>query len=422
MCARDACNHARMPFSMPFSMLPKMSSEVGVMRDEERVEEEEETREEQNKEEKKKEEEKNDDDDDDDDDVGDDVNNNDDDDDEGDDDYDVGDDDDDDDDEGDDDDDDDGDDNNVGKKLKKSKRKSATKIAGRRRKIRPSPGGKTCCFVGRVDYDCHKGRSDVKADRKLPEAEKHNFAATDRCCQTCSNHFKINKVTCCFVGRVDYDCHKGRSDVRADHKVPEAEKHNFAETAMCCRTCSNHFKFNKVTCCFVGHVDYDCHKGRSDLQAIFRVPEAEKHNFAATDRCCQTCSTHFKFNKVTCCFAGHVNYACHKGGSDVRATRFVPEAEKDNFPATARCCQTCSNLFREKLFFLKNIVCNICEVLGYPEDGPDSTPGGWRRLQTDDGITCFLCSQCWSRETRKRKRRQQGVPERRKGRKGNGDW
>jgi len=371
MCARDACNHARMPFSMPFSMLPKMSSEVGVMRDEERVEEEEETREEQNKEEKKKEEEKNDDDDDDDDDVGDDVNNNDDDDDEGDDDYDVGDDDDDDDDEGDDDDDDDGDDNNVGKKLKKSKRKSATKIAGRRRKIRPSPGGKTCCFVGRVDYDCHKGRSDVKADRKLPEAEKHNFAATDRCCQTCSNHFKINKVTCCFVGRVDYDCHKGRSDVRADHKVPEAEKHNFAETAMCCRTCSNHFKFNKVTCCFVGHVDYDCHKGSSDVQA--------------------TCK--------------------------------VPEAETDNFAATARCCRTCSNLFRDQLFFSKhNIVCDICEVLGYPEDGPDSTPGGWRRLQTNDGITCLLCTKCWNRETLKRRRRQQGVPERRKGRKGNGDW
>ena len=417
------------------------------MRDEERAEEKEEAREEEEEEEKKyeeeeeEEEEEKDDDLDDDDVDDDDV-----------DDYDVG------------DDDDDVDDYDVGEILKKTKRKPATKIANQRRKIRRFPIRKTCCFVNAEGYSCHKGKSNVQATRCVPESERNKFPEDARCCRTCCNHFKCSNVTCCFVNAEGYSCHKGKSNVRATRCVPESERNKFPEDARCCVTCCNHFKYSNVTCCFAGAKGYSCHKGDSNVQATrcvpesernkfpedarccnaccnhfkclnvtccfvnakgyschkgksnaparIRVPESERSKFPEDARCCDVCYNHFKYSNVKCCFVNAEGYSCHKGKSNVRATRCVPESERNKFPEDARCCRTCYNRLQDAYFFHLGRVCSDCRLLGYD---PATTPGAWM-------ANTLLCSKCVANKRSERVRRRKGIMKRRKGRKAKGDW
>ena len=373
MCI-GACNHGW----KPFGTLMKMISNTGAVRDEERTEEKEKARREEEEEEEEKkyekkgegkgEEEKDDGDGDGDGDGDDEEEKDDDDGDDGDDDDDG--------DEGDDDGDDD-DDDDKGKILKKSKRKPATKIAKQRRKNNRSPVRKS-------------------------------------------------KVTCCFAGLANYSCHTGGLDIQARCRVPEAEKDNFSENDRCCNTCYRHFTYSKVTCCFAGLANYSCHTGGLDTRATNRVPEAEKDKFSENDRCCTTCSRHFTYSNVTCCFAGLPNYSCHTGRLDIRALCRVPEAQKDNFSENDRCCDTCYRHFRDLHAFQNESVCENCEILGFL---PGSTPGGWMKYRLDEKESkalgadiLLLCSKCHDRESKKRQRRDEGVMERRKGQKRKGDW
>ena len=237
-----------------------------------------------------------------------------------------------------------------------------------------------------------------------------------------------SNFTCCFAGLAGYSCHTGGLTLKPYH-VPEAEKkkNNFSKNARCCRTCFRHFKYSNVTCCFAGLAGYSCHTGRLDIRATNMVPEAEKkkNNFSENARCCDTCSLHFKYSDVTCCFAGLAGYSCHTGRLDVRATINVPEAEKkkNNFSKNARCCATCYRYFRDLHAFQSESVCEICELL------PGPTSGGWRKFRLTEEESkalgadiLLLCSKCHHRESRKRQRRDEGVMERRKGRWKNGDW
>ena len=450
------------------------------MRDEERAEEKEEAREEEEEEEEEEEkkyeeeeeeeeEEKDDDDDDyevdDDDDY--EVDDDDDDDvDDDDDDYEV---DDDDDDYEVDDDDDDVDDYDVGEILKKTKRKPATKIANQRRKR--SPIRKTCCFAGAQGYSCrHKGDSNVRATRCVPESERNNFSEDAMCCNACYVHFKYSNVTCCFAGAQGYSCHKGDPNVRARNRVPESERKKFPEDAMCCDACYNHFKYlnveccfagaqgyschkgdsngqarnrvpesernkfpedarccdaccnhfkcSNVPCCFAGAQGYSCHKGDSNAQARKRVPESERNKFPEDAMCCDTCYNHFKCSNVTCCFAGAQGYSCHKGNPNVRARRSVPESERSKFPEDARCCLTCYNNVQDAHFFHLGRVCSDCLLLGYDRA---TTPGAWKRWRGLHGNT-LLCSKCFANKRNERVRRRKGIMKRRKGQKAKGDW
>jgi hypothetical protein len=142
--------------------------------------------------------------------------------------------------------------------------------------------------------------------------------------------------------------------------------------------------------------------------------------------CCDTCYQHFKYSNVTCCFAGLANYSCHTGRLDVRATRRVPEAKKDNFSENDRCCETCYRHFRDLHAFQNESVCENCEILGFL---PGSTPGGWMKYRLDEkerkalgADILLLCSKCYNQESKKRQRRDEGVMERRKGQKRKGDW
>ena len=183
---------------------------------------------------------------------------------------------------------------------------------------------------------------------------------------------------------------------------------------------------SKVTCCFAGLANYSCHTGGLDTRATNRVPEAEKDKFSENDRCCTTCSRHFTYSNVTCCFAGLPNYSCHTGRLDIRALCRVPEAKKDNFSENDRCCNTCYLHFRDLHAFQNESVCENCEILGFL---PGSTPGGWMKYRLDEKESkalgadiLLLCSKCHNRESKKRQRRNEGVMERRKGQKRKGDW
>ena len=404
MCPSGVCNEAFMPFRMP----PKRRS-VGAMCDEERAEEKEEAREEEEEEEEEEEkkyeeeeeeeeEEKDDDDDD----------------------YEV-----------DDDDDDDVDDDDYemeDKKkeeekddvLKKTKRKPATKIANQRRKIRRFPNRKTCCFAGAQGYSCrHKGDSNVRATRCVPESERKNFPEDARCCDACYRHFKCLNVTCCFVDAKGYSCHKGKSNAQARKRVPESERKNFPEDAMCCDACCNHFKYSNVPCCFADAEGYSCrHKGDSNAQATRCVPESERNNFPEDAMCCEACYRHFKYSNVPCCFAGAQGYSCHKGDSNAEARNRVPESERNKFPEDARCCATCYNHLQDAYFFHLGRVCSDCLLLGYD---PATTPGAWMAWRGLHGNT-LLCSKCFANKSKERVRRRKGIMKRRKGRKAKGDW
>ena len=270
MCPSGVCNEAFMPFRMP----PKRRS-VGAMCDEERAEEKEEAREEEEEEEEKKyeeeeeeeeEEKKN----------------------------------------------EEEEKNEEEKDDALKKRKPATKIANQRRKIRRFP------------------------------------------------------VTCCFVNAEGYSCHKGKSNVRATRCVPESERNKFPEDAKCCDACYKRFKYSNVTCCFVNADGYSCHKGKADVQARFRVPESEKNKFSENDR----------------------------------------------------CCKSCYNRLQDAHFFRLKRVCVNCRLLGYD---PANTPGAWKLWQVGND-RFLLCSTCYDNSQAQLKRRQNGVPERRKGREAKGDW
>ena len=391
MCPSGVCNEAFMPFRMP----PKRRS-VGAMCDEERAEEKEEAREEEEEEEEEKkyeeeeeeeEEEKDDDDDD----------------------YEV------------DDDDDDVDDYDVGEILKKTKRKPATKIANQRRKIRRFPNRKTCCFAGAQGYSCrHKGDSNVRATRCVPESERKNFPEDAMCCDACCNHFKYSNVPCCFADAEGYSCrHKGDSNFQVRSRVPESERKNFPEDARCCNACCNHFKCSNVTCCFADAEGYSCrHKGDSNAQATRCVPESERNNFPEDAMCCEACYRHFKYSNVPCCFAGAQGYSCHKGDSNAQARNRVPESERNKFPEDARCCATCYNHLQDAYFFHLGRVCSDCLLLGYD---PATTPGAWMAWRGLHGNT-LLCSKCFANKSKERVRRRKGIMKRRKGRKAKGDW
>jgi hypothetical protein len=246
------------------------------------------------------------------------------------------------------------------------KRKPATKIANQRRKIRRSPVRTTCCFVNADGYSCHKGKADVPARLRVPESEKNKFSENDRCCDACYKRFKFSNVKCCFVNADGYSCHKGDPNVRA-------------------------------TCC---------------------VPESEKNKFSENDRCCETCYRHFKCSNVTCCFVNADGYSCHKGKADVRARLRVPESEKNKFSENAKCCDTCYNRLQDAHFFRLKRVCVNCRLLGYD---PANTPGAWKLWQVGND-RFLLCSTCYDNSQAQLKRRQNGVPERRKGREAKGDW
>jgi hypothetical protein len=72
--------------------------------------------------------------------------------------------------------------------------------------------------------------------------------------------------------------------------------------------------------------------------------------------------------------------------------------------------------------FQNRSVCENCEILGFL---PGSTPGGWMKYKCEvqmRSTILLLCSKCHGRDSATRKRRNEGVMERRKGRKKNGDW
>jgi len=350
------------------------------------------------------------------------------------------------------------------------KRKPATKIANQRRKIRRSPVRTTCCFVNADGYSCHKGKADVPARLRVPESEKNKFSENDRCCDACYKRFKFSNVKCCFVNADGYSCHKGDPNVRATCCVPESEKNKFSENDRCCETCYRHFKCSNVTCCFVNADGYSCHKGKADVRARLRVPESEKNKFSENAKCCDTCYRHFKFSNVTCCFVNADGYSCHKGDPNVRATCYVPESERNKFPEDAkccdacykrfkysnvtccfvnadgyschkgkadvqarfrvpeseknkfsendRCCKSCYNRLQDAHFFRLKRVCVNCRLLGYD---PANTPGAWKLWQVGND-RFLLCSTCYDNSQAQLKRRQNGVPERRKGREAKGDW
>ncbi|CCO15871.1 unknown protein [Bathycoccus prasinos] len=296
------------------------------------------------------------------------------------------------------------------------KRKPATKIANQRRKIRRSPVRTTCCFVNADGYSCHKGKADVQARLRVPESEKNKFSENAKCCDTCYRHF--NGRTCCFVNADGYSCHKGKADVRATYRVPESEKNKFSENDRCCKSCYRHFKYSNVTCCFVNADGYSCHKGKADVRATYRVPESEKNKFSENAKCCNTCYRHFKYSNVTCCFVNADGYSCHKGKADVRATYRVPESEKNKFSENDRCCKSCYNRLQDAHFFRLKRVCVNCRLLAYD---PANTPGAWKLWQVGND-RFLLCSKCCDNSRAQLKRRQNGVPERRKGREAKGDW
>ncbi|CAL6379929.1 unnamed protein product [Bathycoccus prasinos] len=301
---------------------------------------------------------------------------------------------------------------------KQRKRKPATKIANQRRKIRRSPVRTTCCFVNADGYSCHKGKADVQATHRVPESEKNKFSENAKCCNTCYRHFKYSNVTCCFVNADGYSCHKGKADVQATYRVPESEKNKFSENAKCCDACYRHFKCSNVTCCFVNADGYSCHKGKADVQATYRVPESEKNKFSENDRCCDACYQHFKCSNVTCCFVNADGYSCHKGKADVQARFRVPESEKNKFSENDRCCKSCYNRLQDAHFFRLKRVCVNCRLLGYERA---NTPGAWKLWQVGND-RFLLCSKCYDKSQAQRKRRKNGVPERRKGREAKGDW
>ena len=226
------------------------------------------------------------------------------------------------------------------------------------------------------------------------------------------------RTTCCFVNADGYSCHKGKADVQATHRVPESEKNKFSENAKCCNTCYRHFKYSNVTCCFVNADGYSCHKGKADVQATYRVPESEKNKFSENDRCCDACYQHFKCSNVTCCFVNADGYSCHKGKADVQARFRVPESEKNKFSENDRCCKSCYNRLQDAHFFRLKRVCVNCRLLGYERA---NTPGAWKLWQVGND-RFLLCSKCYDKSQAQRKRRKNGVPERRKGREAKGDW
>jgi len=112
-----------------------------------------------------------------------------------------------------------------------------------------------------------------------------------------------------------------------------------------------------------------------------------------------------KKSKVTCCFAGLPTYSCHKGGLDVQARFRVPEAERQNFSENARCCDTCYRHFRDSQAFFAQGLCGFCKLRG-------STGLGWMKYNNDrsSNETILICSRCYNRESEKRRRRDNGVP------------
>jgi hypothetical protein len=122
--------------------------------------------------------------------------------------------------------------------------------------------------------------------------------------------------------------------------------------------------------------------------------------------------------RKTCCFAGAQGYSCHKGDPNVRATRCVPESERNKFPEHARCCVTCYNHLQDAYFFHLGRVCSDCSLLGYDRA---TTPGAWMAWRGLHGNT-LLCSKCFENKSKERVRRRKGIMKRRKGRKAKGDW
>ena len=183
---------------------------------------------------------------------------------------------------------------------------------------------------------------------------------------------------------------------------------------MCCDACCNHFKYSNVPCCFADAEGYSCrHKGDSNFQVRSRVPESERKNFPEDARCCNACCNHFKCSNVTCCFADAEGYSCrHKGKSNVRAIRCVPESERRNFPEEARCCDACCiALIEKKNLDLENL-CHKCAAGVY---GQKRKRGG-KHVTTcpifnDELWTCEACKNKarWQRWYRK-KCAEQGKP------------
>jgi hypothetical protein len=175
----------------------------------------------------------------------------------------------------------------------------------------------------------------------------------------------------------------------------------------------------RKTCCFAGAEGYSCHKGTSNVRAKYLVPESERSKFPEDARCCRTCYRHFNNSNVTCCFVNAEGYSCrHKGKSNVRATRRVPESERDKFPEDARCCATCYNHIQDAHFFSHGRVCDDCILLGYDAS---ETPGGWNPWKHGNKVF-LLCSKCVANKRAERVRRRKGIPKRRKGRVAKGDW
>jgi len=176
---------------------------------------------------------------------------------------------------------------------------------------------------------------------------------------------------------------------------------------------------NRKTCCFAGAQGYSCrHKGDSNAQATRCVPESERNNFPEDAMCCEACYRHFKYSNVPCCFAGAQGYSCHKGDSNAQARNRVPESERNKFPEDARCCATCYNHLQDAHFFHLGRVCSDCLLLGYD---PATTPGAWMAWRGLHGNT-LLCSKCFANKSKERVRRRKGIMKRRKGRKAKGDW
>ena len=122
--------------------------------------------------------------------------------------------------------------------------------------------------------------------------------------------------------------------------------------------------------------------------------------------------------RTTCCFVNADGYSCHKGKADVQARFRVPESEKNKFSENDRCCKSCYNRLQDAHFFRLKRVCVNCRLLGYERA---NTPGAWKLWQVGND-RFLLCSKCYDKSQAQRKRRKNGVPERRKGREAKGDW
>ena len=312
---------------------------------------------------------------------------------------------------------DDDDDYDVGEILK---RKPTTKTTNVRKRTLPKRSEER--REGRK-----KNEEEEEEEEKNNEEEEKNEEEKDDvlkkrkpATKIANQRRKIRRfpVTCCFVNAEGYSCHKGKSNVQATRCVPESERNKFPEDAMCCDACYKRFKYSNVKCCFVNADGYSCHKGKADVRARLRVPESEKNKFSENAKCCDTCYRHFKCSNVTCCFVNADGYSCHKGKADVRATYRVPESEKNKFSENDRCCKSCYNRLQDAHFFRLKRVCVNCRLLAYD---PANTPGAWKLWQVGND-RFLLCSKCCDNSRAQLKRRQNGVPERRKGREAKGDW